>query len=140
MELIEVEKLYNDRLWVIKVNENSRTAVDAWEACVREYMATIPIGTERYLVYDTADILSFGFTTYLQNRATVLANDNPDATGRIAIVLNLPATIRYLIESFMEWTGSRIQPDLTVKFFGSRDEAIQWVAEIIPATQDLSEH
>jgi len=132
MEPIKLEKLYDDRLWVIIVQQSDRSAVDAWEACVRDYMATIPIENERYLVYDTTGILSFGFTNYLQNRATALAKDNPDATGRIAIVLNLPGTIRYLIDSYMKWTGSRIQPHLEVKFYENRADAIQWVAEIIP--------
>lgn len=136
MELIQVDKLYDDRLWVITVQTNSRAAVDAWEACVRDYMATIPTSNERYLIYDTTHALSFGFTTYLQNRATALAKDNPDATGRVAIILNLPGTIRYLIDSYMKWTGSRIQPDLSVKFYSDRDEAIAWVAEIIPTLQD----
>jgi len=137
MAIVEVDKLYDDRLWVITVHENSRQAVDAWEACVREYMATIPTATERYLIYDTTNALSFGFTSYLQNRATALARDNPDATGRVAIVLNLPGTIRYLIDSYMKWTGSRLQPDLTVKFYADRDEAIAWVAEIIPSNEDV---
>jgi hypothetical protein len=132
MEAIQVEKLYDDRLWIITVQKGDRSAVDAWEACVREYIATVSTSTELYLVYDTTGILNFGFTTYLQNRATVLAKDNRDVTGRVAIVVNLPMTIRYIIDSFMKWTGSRLQPHLTVRFYKNRDEAIAWVAEIIP--------
>ena len=133
MEMINLEKYYNDRLWVIIVQKSDRAAVDAWEACVRKYIATVSTEKkELYLVYDTTGILNFGFTTYLQNRATILAKDNRDVTGRVGIVVNLPTTIRYIMDSFMKWTGARVQPHLTVEFFKSRDEAIAWVAEVIP--------
>ena len=132
MSGISLEKLHDDKLWVITVQIGDRSTVDAWEACVREYIETIPTSTERYLVYDTTSVLKFSFTSYLQNRATALAKDNRDATGRVGIVINLPATIRYLIDSYMKWIGARLQPNLIVKFHNDRDEAIAWVAEIIP--------
>lgn len=135
MEILTVEKFYDDKLWVITVHESNRAAVDAWEACVRDYIATVPEGNERFLVYDTTVAMGFGLTTYLQNRATALAKDNREATGRIAIVLNISSTVMYLIESFLKWTGSRIQPDLDVKLFQDRTVAIEWVSEIIPTQQ-----
>lgn len=46
MEAIQLEKLYDNRLWVITVQKSDRPTVDAWEACVREYIATIPISNE----------------------------------------------------------------------------------------------
>ncbi len=132
MESIQLEKLHHERLWVIRVLQGNREGVDAWESCVRDYVAMHAPSTERYLVYDTTGVLNFAFTSYLQNRATELAKDNKDATGRVAIVVDLPVTIRYLIDSYMKWVGTRLQPNLTVQFYKDRDEAIAWVAEIVP--------
>jgi len=132
MSAISLEKRYDDKLWIISILEGNKSAVDAWEACVREYMNTVPASTERYLVYDTTGVLNFSFTSYLQNRATALAKDNRDATGRVALVINLPITVRSLMDSYMKWIGARLQPRLTVQFYQDRDDAIAWVAEAIP--------
>ena len=127
-------------MWVITVLTSDRSAVDAWETCVREYIAINPSSNERHLVYDTTGILDLGFTSYLQNRATALAKDNRDATGRVAIVLNLSTTIRYLFDSYMKWIGSRLQPNLVVQFYKDRDEAIAWVADGILDSDGKSEN
>lgn len=126
-ELITIEKLHQDCMWVITLHDGSRNGVDAWEQAVRSYIAEFHNAPERYLVYDTSPIPNLGFTTYLQQRATVLAKDNRDAKGRVAIVLRIPATVLYFFDIFVRITGARIQPYLEVKFFTQRESAVAWV-------------
>ena len=131
-ELVQLEKLHEGRLWIITLHEGSRAGVDAWERTVRQYIAEAQGKTERYLIYDTSPIPDLGFTNYLQQRATVLAQDNRDATGRVALVLRLPPTVLYFFDIFVKLTGRRLQPNLEVKFFSQREEALKWVSEILP--------
>ena len=98
-----------------------------WEQAVRSYIAEFNNASERYLVYDTTPIPNLGFTNYLQQRATALAKDNRDAKGRVAIVLRIHATVLYFFDIFVRVTGSRIQPNLEVKFFSQREPAVAWV-------------
>lgn len=131
-ELVQIEKLHSNRLWVITLTDGSRAGVDAWEQSVRNYIAEYQNRPERYLVYDTSSIQNLGFTRYLQERATVLAKDNRDATGRVALVFRLHPTILYFFDTFVRLTGNRIQPNLDVKYFSAREDAIGWVEEILP--------
>jgi hypothetical protein len=131
-EILVVEKLHQDRMWVITMYDGSRKAVDEWEKTVRAYIAEFDNAPERYLVYDTTGILNLGFTNYLQQRATVLAKDNWEATGRVGIVLRIPQTILYFFDRFVRLSSSYIQPYLEVKLFSERAAAIEWVAAGVP--------
>ena len=134
VETITIEKLHQERLWVITLHDGSRKGVDMWEQAVRSYIAEFQNAPERYLVYDTSPIPNLGFTTYLQQRATVLAKDNRDAKGRVAIVLRLHATVLYFFDVFVRITGSRLQPNLEVKFFSQREPAVAWVEAALQET------
>lgn len=133
VEHISIEKLYDERMWIITLHQGNREGVDAWEQSVRDYIAEFQNAPERYLVYDTTLIRNLGFTRYLQERATVLAKDNPEATGRVALVLNIPAVIASFFDMFIRVIGSRIQPHLDVKIFSKRDDAVAWVSAIVPS-------
>ena len=137
-ESVVIEKLHQDRLWVITLHDGSRRGVDAWEQAVRRYIAEFQNAPERYLVYDTSPIPNLGFTNYLQQRATVLAKDNRDATGRVAIVLRIHSTILYFFDAFVRITGSYIQPHLEVKFFSQREPAVEWVEAVLSGAYSAS--
>lgn len=135
-EIVTIEKLYQDRLWIIHIHEFSRAAVDAWEAAVREYIAMYNNAPERYLIYDVANLSNMAFTVYLRERAIVLAQDNREACGRVAIVTRAPNTIVYIFDIFIRFTGKLLQPALDVKLFGSYEEALGWVSAILPITKN----
>src|SRR5688500_2566484 len=65
--------------------------------------------------------------SYLQQRATVLAKDNRDATGRVALELRIPTTVLYFFDAFVRVTSRYIQPHLEVRFFSEREAAVTWV-------------
>jgi len=129
---VTIEKRHHDHLWILTFTEATPAAVDMWEQTVRSYIAFFNDASDRYLVYDTTRIPNFGFSSYLRQRATILAQDNPDATGRVAVVLHLPILITNLFDFFIRYTGRRLQPRLEVKLFASREKAIAWVEQIIP--------
>lgn len=127
-ELRHIHKLHDGKLWVISILTGTAAGVDAWEHSVRDYIAQAN-SPERYLVYDTTGILNLGFTKYLQQRASVLALDNREALGRVAIVMNVPQVVRYLFETFITISSRHTQPRLSVKLFSERPKAVAWVEE-----------
>lgn len=131
-EPIKIEKLFHERLWVIQALTNESATVDAWETAVRAYIQRFGSAPERYLVYDLQPIEKLSFTPYMRQRATVLAQDNREATGRVAVVVNYNPLQRYIFDQFIYFIGTRLQPHLSVKLFGDRMEAINWVAHILP--------
>lgn len=131
-ETISIEKFYQDWLWVIQGNSIKPASVDAWEAAVRSYIQHVNNAPERYLVYDLLQVENLGFTSYMRQRSTALALDNRDATGRVAVVIDMNPMLRYIFEPFFRLTGSRLQPKLDVRLFGNREDAMVWVAEILP--------
>jgi hypothetical protein len=137
-DTVKIEKFHQDRLWVIQAFSIERPSVDGWEAAVREYIQHVN-APERYLVYDLTPIASLGFTMYMRQRTTALAKDNREATGRVAIAMSLSPIYRHVFEPFIRFTGRQLQPRLTVKLFGSRTEAIDWVASSLPAEAKMGE-
>lgn len=133
---IAIEKLHDEKLWIIQAFSMEPSTVDAWESAVRSYIQSVSPSTDRFLVYDLTPIAKLGFTSYMRQRTTALAKDNGDATGCVAIILNLNPTIRYLFEPFLRFTGARLQPNLTVKLFGERQAAIDWVSETLKASAE----
>jgi hypothetical protein len=138
-ELVSITKLYNDRLWIIHMHVFSRQAVDLWERTVREYIATHQNLPQRYLIYDVSGLNNLSFTVYLRERAIVLAQDNREATGRVAIVTTAPATIVHVLDIFLRYTGKALQPALEVKLVKTRDEALTWVSAALPQTQSSAQ-
>jgi hypothetical protein len=140
-ESIRIEKLHSDRLWVITLFEGNRLGVDTWEQAVRSYWSEANsnygenkrLASSRYLVYDTTHIANLGFTNYLQQRASIMAREDGEVTGRVALVIRIPPTILYFFDVFVKLTGSRMQPHLEVKFFSEREDAVNWVSEVVPA-------
>lgn len=130
---VKVEKLYDERVWILTMLDNSRQTVDEWEATVRQYNDHMR-SQERYLIYDTAAISRMSFTGYMRERSTALAKENSAAVGRVALVARIPSTIRYIIDLFIQFTNRRIQPGIEARVFATRDEALKWVLEILPAT------
>ena len=139
-ENISIEKLHAGRMWVISLYEGNRGAVDSWEKAVRSYWDDAKakygenkaLASARYLIYDTTQIPHLGFTNYLQQRATIMAKEDGEARGRVALVLRIPPTILYFFDVFVRMTGSRMQPHLEVKFFSQREDAIAWVSAVVP--------
>jgi hypothetical protein len=137
---IRIEKFHADKLWVISLFEGNRAGVDKWEQAVRSYWDDAKskhgenkrLASSRYLVYDTTQIPNLGFTNYLQQRASIMAREDGEATGRVALVMRIPPTILYFFDVFVRLTGSRMQPHLEVKFFSERDAAIAWVSASVP--------
>lgn len=131
---LSIEKFHNEQLWVLTLHASSQQAVDAWEATVRDYIQQVDHRPERYLVYDLLSVPNLGFTNYLRYRATELAKDNREATGRVAIVAHLHPTINHFFTFFLRTTGARIQPRLSIKMLATRPQAMAWVEEILPST------
>ncbi|MBC8170278.1 MAG: hypothetical protein H7X77_01340 [Anaerolineae bacterium] len=131
-DTVTIEKLYQDWVWVIQGYSIKPASVDAWEAAVRAYIQHVNHAPERYLVYDLLPVENLGFTSYMRQRTTTLAQDNRDAMGRVAVVMNINPMLRYVFEPFFRLTGSRLQPHLDVRLFGNRDEAVNWVASSLP--------
>lgn len=132
-DYVKIDKLYRERLWVIQALVNDPAAVDAWEAAVRAYIHQFNDAPERYLVYDLQPVEKILFTPYMRHRATALAEDNREATGRVAVVVNYNPLQRYIFDQFIYFVGTRLQPRLSVKLFSDRSEAIEWVAQVVPA-------
>lgn len=130
-DLVSIEKRDEERLWIITVNRDSREGVDAWEQSVRSYIQFIG-SSQRYLIYNMSGLKNAGFTNYMRNRATILAQDNRDATGRVALVVGFSPVVRHIFELFINVTGRRVQPFLTVKMFNDEEKAVAWVSEILP--------
>jgi hypothetical protein len=139
-ENIRIEKFFADKMWVITLFEGNRLGVDTWEQAVRSYWDEAKskygenkrLASSRYLVYDTTAIANLGFTNYLQQRASIMAREDGEATGRVALVMRIPPTILYFFDVFVRLTGSRMQPHLEVKFFSEREAAIEWVSASVP--------
>jgi hypothetical protein len=76
----------------------------------------------------------------MRQRATALAKDNRQASGRVALVVKGSPALTYIFDLFLRYTSRQIQPRLDVKLFNDRDKAIEWVKAILPpepkATQD----
>lgn len=132
LDVLTVEKLYQERLWILTLQEKSPRAVDAWEAAVRAYIQHVNNAPERYLVYDMLHAPGINFSTYSRERSMVLAKDNPDATGRVALVLPASPAVTYIYNLFLRYTGKQLQPGLEVKIFTDRDRALTWVLEVLP--------
>lgn len=132
-ELVQLEKLHDGLLWIVTLHDGSRAGVDAWERTVRQYWTEFPNKSDRYLIYDTTPIPNLAFTNYLQQRADVMAKEDGNATGRVALVMRLHPTVLYFFDVFVKITGKRYQPKLEVKFFSQREDALNWVAESLPA-------
>lgn len=132
-ELVQIEKRFDDKMWIITILEGTREAVDAWEQTVRDYIDKHSGSLELYLIYDTTLIQNLNFTRYLQQRATILAKENRDVTGRVGIALRIPSMIRHFFDVFINVIGSRIQRKLRVKIFTQREEAVAWVSEVVPS-------
>jgi hypothetical protein len=130
--LIQIDQYHQNHLWVITVQEYSHAAVDAWEAAVRGYITHQIGGPERYLVYDFLGVPNLGFTNYMRYRASELAKDNRDATGRVAIVAHLHPLVDHLFRWFIRTTGHQVQPHLEVKLLKDRATAIAWVQQVLP--------
>lgn len=137
-EHVSIEKLFNDKMWIVTLHQGNRETVDAWEQTVRQYIAAVNNAPERYLVYDTTPIQNLGFTRYLQQRAIVLASDNREATGRVGIALAVPSMIASFFDIFVGTIGTRLQPELSVKIFSQREEAANWVSEIVPSEAETN--
>jgi hypothetical protein len=137
-ESVKLEKLYGERLWILTMRDNSRQTVDEWEATVRAYNEHMN-SPQRYLIYDTTSVSRMSFTGYMRERATVLAKENADAVGRVALIARIPYTIRYIIDLFIQFTNRRVQPKIEVRVFAERDEALKWVAEILPAEANVQD-
>jgi hypothetical protein len=129
---LKIEKMCGDRLWILSVLESSRAAVDAWEQTVRDYIARVDPAPERYLVYDLTEATNVSFTSYTRQRATILAKDNPQATGRVALVVSGNPAIVYIFDLFLRYTSRQLQPRLDVKLFNERAPAVAWVRAILP--------
>lgn len=132
-DAVTVEKLYDERLWILTLHENSQVAVDEWEKIVRDYIRHMH-SPKRYLIYDVSSIPRISFTAYMRERAIVLAKANPEADGRVAMVADVPAAIRYVFDLFLQYTNRQLQPKITVRVFATRDEALNWVLETLPDT------
>jgi hypothetical protein len=130
--LIQVEKLYQDYVWITQTHSIDTASVDAWEAVVREYISHIN-APHRYMVYDLTAIPRPGVTIYMNRRVTALSRENPDAFGRVGIALNLNPTVRYVFEPFIRFASSQFQPALSIRLFPSRETALDWVVEALPA-------
>lgn len=133
-ELLQVEKLFDERLWILTMNENSRQAVDAWEATDRDYNRHMN-SPQRYLIYDITAVPRMSFTGYMRERTTILAKENRAAVGRVALVARIPTTLRYIIDLFVQYTNRHVQPKVEVRFFAEREEAVGWVSAILPANE-----
>jgi hypothetical protein len=131
-DVVNVEKLDSERLWVISVYENSHAAVDMWEAAVRAYIDRMNGAPERYLVYDLSQAARISLTNYTRQRTTVLAKDNPEATGRVAVVVRGAPALLHIFDLFVRYTSRQLQPRLDVKLFNERGKAIEWVKAILP--------
>lgn len=130
-DLLTVEKLYQERLWILTMRASTREVVDAWETTVRAYNDHMN-SPQRYLIYDTSSVPRMSFTGYMRERATVLAKENGDAVGRVALVARIPFTIRYIIDLFIQYTNRRVQPGIEARVFATREDALKWVLEILP--------
>ncbi len=133
MSTITIEKFYQEHLWIIGTNAIENANIDAWEAAVRAYIQHFQNANDRFLIYDLSAVPKLGFTTYMRERVTALAKDNPAAVGRVGIVMNINPTLLFIFEPFVRLTGSRYQPHLHVRFFNQRQEAFQWVVAGLPA-------
>lgn len=129
--LVTIEK--RGKLWIITGHYMSNEGVDAWAEAVLAYRQAVAPSNERYLVYDSRDVKNMGLTNYLRRRTAELAESDPDATGRVAILFAVPRLIIHIFDVFTALTGQRHQPNLEVRFFQDREAAIAWVREGMPA-------
>ncbi len=136
---IQIEKLYQDQLWVITLPTFEKRHVDQWEATVRAYFQHMNYRDERYLVYDATPVEHLRMTPYMQQRVAKLAEANPKAVGRVAVVMPLSPMLLYVFEPFGRYRIKAIQPNLDVRFFSQRQAAIEWVAKILPDALAKSE-
>lgn len=132
MTQVTIEKLQQERLWIIRLYSNDDASVDAWEQAVRAYLQHVQYRNERYLIYDLSAVEKISLTPYLQQRIVKLAYDNPQATGRVGIVMHISPMLLYVFEPFTRLMVKRIQPNLQVKFFHLLQPALDWVLEILP--------
>jgi hypothetical protein len=80
-------------------------------------------------VYDAIAIKNLTFDSYLRQRATELAEDDPEATGRVAIVVSVMPGARHIFQLFLWLVGRSTQPNLSVHIFDKRGAAIVWVEQ-----------
>lgn len=130
---VTVERLHNNKMWIITFTTLSREMIDIWVDHVRDYR-TQQEGTQRYLVYDVSPIKNMGFTNYLRQRSKQLTEEDRDAVGRVAIVIAVNPMVRYLFQMFVEVISQRTQPNLGIKIFNDRHQGIDWVEEGLPVS------
>jgi hypothetical protein len=136
-DLVSIERLHQDKFWIISIHEFSTNAIDAWADSIREYRKAMGDSKERYLVYDTSNIPRLGMTSYLRKIATKVGKEAPQETGRVAVVLSSSSIIWQVIQMFLNFITKQLQPKLELKIFSAREEAIAWVEEIRLANEKV---
>jgi hypothetical protein len=126
---LSVESRHDDRMRILTFTQYSTEIVDAWADQIRAYRALQVGTTARFLVYDAIAIKNLTFDSYLRQRATELAEDDPEATGRVAIVVSVMPGARHIFQLFLWLVGRSTQPNLSVHIFDKRGAAIVWVEQ-----------
>ena len=126
---LSIEKRHDDRLWIFTFTNNSHEIIDTWVDQVRAYRKLQPDANARYLVYDGSAVRGLSFDPYLRLRSTEITEDDPHATGRVAVVVNVMPGVRHIMQLFVWMVSRRAQPNLGVHIFDKREAAIAWVEQ-----------
>jgi hypothetical protein len=125
--LVTVEYRDNNRIQIIHVNNMTRQTVDAYIEIIRTEIVNRE-ASFLLSVHDYSNINNI-VSPYFLGRLKELASDNlrPDLFGRAAIVTSIDL-FRLLFNPVVK-IFSRNNNGITIQFFNSVDEAIEWVSE-----------
>jgi hypothetical protein len=126
---LAIESRHDNLMWIFTFSAYSEATVDAWVDQVRAYRQVRPDSNARFLVYDASAVKGFTFEPYLRQRTNEIVEDDQQATGRVAIVINVMPGVRHIFQLFLWLVGRRTQPNLTTHIFDKRESAIAWVEQ-----------
>lgn len=122
-------ELHHDgKLLILNFTERmSRKVVDKFYDTYVEYGKSMG-SQERFVVYDFHKS-HIAVTPYLGEKVNQLNEEYPGETGRISMAIPL-SPIRNILRFFVR-RRQHTQPDLEFEFFETREQAIQWVENLL---------
>jgi hypothetical protein len=131
---LKLEWLFGRRAFAMTVGNGARTTIDAWFDRVRTIRLGWPAADRPLLgLYDlTYDTIAL--SPYVRAHSEALRNLRPEVDFRVALVLRSPLSAQ--IGQLFVRMNSR--PNLVVRTFGSRDDALDWLRRELKVTFDTT--
>ncbi len=126
---LQCEYRFGGRLLILTASVSpTREIADAWAEELRRYIERQK-SPRRFLVYDGTQANLINLSPYARQRLTEVARSNPDAYGRVAVILPQLGALQALIQYFLQLNHHRFQPKLDIRLFHDLDSGLEWVMD-----------